>query len=130
MIHSEIPVNRTDMIILLILGIMFFFGIRVVISFFKKPAVPKMIRETGNFTFHKGDKIILMIDGMMCGMCEIHVKDAIRKALPEAKDVTVSHESGEAGFTIVKEEDREALLEKLHGVIDPLGYRIIDEGVK
>ena len=30
-------------------------------------------------------KITVKIDGMMCGMCEAHVCDAIRKAVPKAK---------------------------------------------
>ena len=29
-------------------------------------------------------KTVLKIDGMMCGMCEAHVNDAIRKAIPVA----------------------------------------------
>ena len=35
-------------------------------------------------------KTVLKIDGMMCGMCESHVNDAIRKAFP-VKKVTSSH---------------------------------------
>ncbi len=35
-------------------------------------------------------KIILGIDGMMCGMCESHVNDAIRKAV-KVKSVNSSH---------------------------------------
>lgn len=27
-------------------------------------------------------KITLGVDGMMCGMCESHVNDAVRKAFP------------------------------------------------
>ncbi len=27
-------------------------------------------------------QIILQVDGMMCGMCESHVNDAIRRAFP------------------------------------------------
>ena len=30
------------------------------------------------------------VDGMQCGMCEAHVNDAVRKALP-VKKVTSSH---------------------------------------
>ncbi|OON86464.1 hypothetical protein BXO88_07650 [Oribacterium sp. C9] len=90
-----------------------------------------MVSDSGDITFHKGDKLHIVIDGMMCGMCESHIKDAIRKAVPEAKDVTASHESGEAGFTMAEEENREVLIGKLHAAIDPLGYRIIgDIGVK
>ena len=35
-------------------------------------------------------KTVLNIDGMMCGMCEAHVNDAIRKAFRVEK-VTSSH---------------------------------------
>ena len=35
-------------------------------------------------------KITLGVDGMMCGMCESHVNDAVRKAFP-VKKVTSSH---------------------------------------
>ena len=37
----------------------------------------------------------LKIDGMMCGMCESHINDTIRKAVP-VKKVTSSHAKGEA----------------------------------
>ncbi|ETP73565.1 copper chaperone [Lachnospiraceae bacterium JC7] len=131
MIHFSVPVNSADIIILLIIGVMFLLGIRVVMSFFKRPVALKTVSYSGDVTFHKGDKLHIVIDGMMCGMCESHIKDAIRKAVPEVKDVTASHESGEAGFTVIEEEDREVLLEKLRGAIHPLGYRIIgDIGVK
>ena len=35
-------------------------------------------------------KTVLHIEGMMCGMCEAHVNDAIRKNF-EVKKVTSSH---------------------------------------
>ena len=38
-------------------------------------------------------KITLGVDGMMCGMCESHVNDAVRKAFP-VKKVTSSHGKG------------------------------------
>ena len=34
------------------------------------------------------------VEGMMCGMCEAHVNDAVRKAIKEKK-VTSSHTKGE-----------------------------------
>ena len=40
------------------------------------------------------EKITVKIDGMMCGMCESHVNDAIRNAFP-VKKVTSSHSKGE-----------------------------------
>ena len=35
------------------------------------------------------------IDGMMCGMCESHINDAIRNAF-SVKKVSASHSKGEA----------------------------------
>ena len=43
-------------------------------------------------------KTTMKIDGMMCGMCEAHICDAIRKAVPEAKKVTASKSKKEASF--------------------------------
>ena len=45
---------------------------------------------------------IVTVDGMMCGMCESHVNDAIRKAFP-VKKVTSSHKKGE---TVILTESR------------------------
>lgn len=39
-------------------------------------------------------KITMKIDGMMCGMCESHVNDAVRKVFP-VKKVTSSRSKGE-----------------------------------
>ena len=39
-------------------------------------------------------KITVKVGGMMCGMCEAHVNDAIRRALP-VKKVTSHHGRGE-----------------------------------
>ena len=38
---------------------------------------------------------VVQVDGMMCGMCESHVNDAVRKAFPEAKKVASSHTKGQ-----------------------------------
>ena len=38
-------------------------------------------------------KTTLEVDGMMCGMCESHVNEAIRKAL-DVKKVSSSHSKG------------------------------------
>ena len=43
-------------------------------------------------------KTTLMIDGMMCSMCEAHICDVIRRAVPGAKKVSASHTKGEASF--------------------------------
>ena len=58
------------------------------------------------------------IDGMMCGMCEAHICDAIRKAVPSAKKVTASRTKKEATFLTEEAVDTNAL----KAVIDATGY--------
>lgn len=43
-------------------------------------------------------KTTLKIEGMMCGMCEAHICDVIRKTIPTAKKVKASKSKGEASF--------------------------------
>ena len=43
-------------------------------------------------------KTTLKIEGMMCPMCQAHINDVIRKAVPGAKKVSSSHTKGEASF--------------------------------
>ena len=64
-------------------------------------------------------KTVLMIDGMMCPMCEAHVNDAIREAFA-VKKVTSSHQKGE---TVIESEaalDESALL----SAVTACGYRV------
>ena len=43
-------------------------------------------------------KTTLKIDGMMCGMCEAHIRETIRKSVPSAKKLAVSRKRKEASF--------------------------------
>ncbi|MBR1478663.1 MAG: cation transporter [Lachnospiraceae bacterium] len=63
-------------------------------------------------------KTTIGIDGMMCGMCETHISETIRKCVPEAKKVSASHKKGCAEFVSENEPDRE----KLKKAIDETGY--------
>ena len=63
-------------------------------------------------------KTTMKIDRMMCGMCEAHVCDAIRKAVPDAKKVTASRSKKEASFLTESTVDADAL----KAVIDATGY--------
>ena len=60
-------------------------------------------------------KTTLKIEGMMCGMCEAHIADVIRKKIPDAKKVSASHSKGIATFlcegTPVVEELKNAIAE-------------------
>ena len=64
---------------------------------------------------------IVKVDGMMCGMCESHVNDAVRKAFP-VKKVTSSHVKGET--VILSEEPLDEA--KLRDTIDATGYTLLD----
>ena len=63
-------------------------------------------------------KTTLHIEGMMCSMCEAHVCDAIRKAVPSAKKVSASRSKGEASFLTEDAVDAE----RLKAAIDSTGY--------
>lgn len=64
-------------------------------------------------------KTTLKIDGMMCGMCESHINDAIRNSF-DVKKVNSSHTKGE---TVIV--SKEALDEdKIKSVIDKTGYEL------
>jgi len=63
-------------------------------------------------------KTTMKIDGMMCGMCEAHICDAIRKAVPEAKKVTASKSKKEASFLTDKVVDNDYL----KAAINATGY--------
>ena len=66
-------------------------------------------------------KTTLKIDGMMCSMCEAHICDVIRKAVPAAKKVSASHRKGEATF--LSEAAAEA--DALQAAINATGYRCL-----
>ena len=63
-------------------------------------------------------KTTMKIDGMMCGMCEAHVCDAIRKAVPDARKVTDSRSKKEAAFITDEAVDSD----RLKAAIDATGY--------
>ena len=53
-------------------------------------------------------KITVQVDGMMCGMCESHVNDAVRKAF-QVKKVTSSHSKGQTVILTESDIDEGAL---------------------
>ena len=67
------------------------------------------------------EKVKVKIEGMMCGMCEAHICDTIRKAFPGAKKVSASKSKKEAVFLIENGFDS-ALLEK---AIAETGYTFV-----
>ena len=65
------------------------------------------------------------IGGMMCGMCEAHVNDAVRKAVP-AKRVSSSHTKGETVLLTEQQPDEQAL----RAAISETGYDVLSVSTK
>ncbi|MBQ5342307.1 MAG: heavy-metal-associated domain-containing protein, partial [Oscillospiraceae bacterium] len=63
-------------------------------------------------------KTVLKIEGMMCGMCEAHVCDAIGAAVPDAKKVTASRSRKEASFLTEMSVDADAV----RAAVNATGY--------
>jgi copper chaperone CopZ len=66
------------------------------------------------------EKIVVAVEGMMCGMCESHINEAVRAAFP-VKKVTSSHTKGQT--VILTEQDVDEAL--LREVIDKTGYQVV-----
>lgn len=64
-------------------------------------------------------KYTVQVSGMMCGMCESHVNDAVRKAF-EVKKVASSRSKGETTIIIERELDEDAL----RNAIAATGYEV------
>ena len=60
------------------------------------------------------------IDGMMCSMCEAHINEAVRRALP-VKKVSSSHTKGETVILSEEPVDEEAL----RAAIGATGYEVL-----
>ena len=69
------------------------------------------------------EKLTVSVDGMMCGMCEAHVNDAIRKNF-KIRKVKSSHRKGQT--VILTETDISD--DALEAALAPTGYRVC--GVK
>ena len=65
-------------------------------------------------------KTVMKIDGMMCGMCEAHINDAIRQKF-NVKKVTSSHSNGETVIISPSQIDKEALAR----AIKATGYTLL-----
>ncbi len=65
------------------------------------------------------NKYVLGIDTMRCEMCEMHVEDAIRKAI-KVKKINASHITNKV---VVILEDNLSL-DDFHKILDSTGYKI------
>lgn len=64
-------------------------------------------------------KTIVKVDGMMCGMCESHVNDAVRQAM-QVRKVTSSHTRGETEIISEDALDEDAV----RAAIEKTGYAV------
>lgn len=64
---------------------------------------------------------VLTIDGMMCGMCEAHINDAIRQNF-NVKKVASSHKTGKTIILSQEPLDKANLKE----AIEKTGYRLLE----
>ncbi len=71
-------------------------------------------------------KTTIRIDGMMCGMCEAHMNDAIRRVVPDAKKVKSSHKKGITTF----QSENEVSEEILKNAVDETGYTFVSVSVE
>ena len=71
-------------------------------------------------------KTTLKIDGMMCGMCEAHINDVIRKNVKDAKKVSSSHTKGISTFESETLPDEDVL----RNAIANTGYELKDVSVE
>ena len=65
-------------------------------------------------------KTTVKVDGMMCGMCESHVNDAVRNAI-EVKKVYSSHKKGTTEILTEQPVDEE----KVKAAIEATGYKVL-----
>ena len=65
-------------------------------------------------------KINIKVEGMMCGICETHINDAVRR-ISEVKKVSSSHSDKET--VIIAENDIPD--DKIRAVIGALGYGVM-----
>ena len=66
-------------------------------------------------------KTTMKVEGMMCGMCEAHVNDAVRREFHKVKKVTSSHGKGETVVISPEELDQEALKK----AVEATGYQVL-----
>ena len=69
-------------------------------------------------------KTTMNTDGMMCGLCEVHICDAIRKAVPSAKRISASGSKKEASFLSETAVDADGLKD----AVNAAGYTCLGIG--
>ena len=66
------------------------------------------------------------VDGMACGMCEAHCKDAVRQAFPRAKKISASASSGDLEFLLQENLPMPMLKHELKVKLESIGYKLVN----
>ena len=66
-------------------------------------------------------KTVLKIEGMMCGMCEAHINEVIRKNVTGVQKVKSSHTKGESMLVTTEEPNIEVITQAIAGT----GYKVL-----
>ncbi len=67
-------------------------------------------------------KITMKVEGMMCGMCEAHVCDAIRKVCDGKPKITASHSTGLVEIILDTPPD----VARMKNAVKGTGYKVLD----
>ncbi|MEE8808455.1 MAG: heavy metal-associated domain-containing protein [Lactimicrobium sp.] len=116
--HTNISLNTADIIVIILILALMAGGIRVVFGFFHPHKHEKI---TSDYNGHGQVKLVLQVDGMMCGQCEAHVSDAIRKRF-DVKKVSSSHTKGET-VIIARHDIPDTSLKE---AVESAGYTVTD----
>lgn len=72
------------------------------------------------------NKVTLNVEGMMCGMCEAHVCDAIRKVCGDDVKVSASHTDGTAEILMEDQPD----VARIKSAVKETGYKVTGVNVE
>ena len=67
------------------------------------------------------EKITVEVSGMMCGMCEAHINDAVRKAFPDVEKVNSSRTKNQTEIISQNPLDEEKLKKVIADTGDEVG---------
>ncbi len=68
------------------------------------------------------NRVTMTIDGMMCGMCEAHICDALRRVCDPKAKVSASHTAGTAEILLEGAAD----VARLKMAVKETGYRVLE----
>ncbi len=72
------------------------------------------------------NKVTLSIEGMMCGMCEAHICDELRKICPPKAKISASHTAGTAEIILDESPD----VARMKAAIKATGYQVLGVNVE